>query len=60
MLLPPPWEDAWAESEVLYNYWVTACNSLGGSDYAGPVTGWAAPQPPERVWVPTVRGGAKE
>ncbi|MEN6478292.1 MAG: hypothetical protein ABFD20_01480, partial [Anaerolineales bacterium] len=54
----PPYRDYEAVAGVEYTYGVTACNSLGCSDYAGPATGSRAPLPPNRVWVPMALSGA--
>ena len=37
-----PYEDTSAEPEILYYYWVKACNSAGCSSYSDPDTGWRA------------------
>ncbi len=48
----PAWTDRQPEPGVTYDYWVTACNHLGCSDYAGPASGWLGEPPPPRSWLP--------
>ncbi len=52
----PGWTDRQPEFEVPYDYWVTACNLQGCSDYAGPATGWRGQPPPPRAWLPVIIG----